>query len=199
MLFNPCSEVSRKLSAYLDGELETNDHAAIKEHLAACAGCGAEFRRLSAVDSGLRQLPDITPDPFFTAKVLAAARALDRSQGPFFRFLRIPVPAMAVMVAFIMINLFTFVFNINAMENAHRRGLVRSIAAQLVKPPSIINPLALARLCGECNKYMCRCMHEAGKRSICPCKDCRMEKTPKRDEPGKNGGMKHMEEQINVR
>jgi hypothetical protein len=120
-------------------------------------------------------LPDITPDPFFAAKATAAAKALNENRAPLLRFLRIPMPAMALMISFILLNLFTFAFNTNAMENGMRRELARKVVAQLAKPASIINPLALARLCGECSKYMCLCMHEAGKKGICPCKNCEME------------------------
>jgi len=194
MLFNPCSKIGRKLSAYLDGELAAADQAAVKEHLSVCADCAAELRRLSVINSGIKQLPSITPTPFFAAKVSAAARAMNEHRATFRRFLRIPVPAMAVMVTFILINLFTFAFNINAMENGPRRELARKVVAQLAKPASMINPLALARLCGECNKYMCLCMHEAGKKSICPCKNCEMGKMQKQTEPGKPAAMGNMGE-----
>ena len=193
MLFDPCSNITRKLSAYLDGELVPKELSAIKEHLDSCTGCAGELRRLSAVNSGIQQLPEVTPSPFFAARVSAAARALNVYHGPFLRFLRVPVPAMAVMVSFILINIFTFAFNINAMENGSRRELARKVVAQLAKPASLINPVAVARLCGECSKYMCLCMHEAGKKSLCPCKDCEMEKMQKQGEAGKAGEMGNME------
>ena len=179
MLFNDCSSIHRKLSAYIDGELAPGDQAAVKTHLANCPVCAAELLRISAVDSGIKQLPEVTPSPFFAAKVAAAARSLHDRPAPLLRFLRFPVPAMAVLTAFILFNIFTFAFNINAMENGPRRELARKVVAQLADPPSMINPVALARLCGECSKYMCLCMHETGKKSICPCKDCKMGKEQK--------------------
>jgi hypothetical protein len=194
MPFDTCSEITLKLSAYIDGELTPADRAAVKEHLAQCPGCTGELSRLSAIDAGINRLPEITPNPFFTARVSAAARAMSEYHGPFRRFLRIPIPAMAVLVTFILVNLFTFAFNINAMENGPRRELARKMVTQLAKPASMINPLALARLCGECKKYMCLCMHEAGKKNICPCKDCERKKTEKQAEPGKAGTMENMED-----
>ena len=182
MLFDPCAKIDKKLSAYLDGELAPEARAAVTAHLAACAACAEELRRLSAVDAAITALPAAKPSPFFAAKVAAAARALDEYPAPLRRFLLLPVPAMAVMVSFILINIFTFTFNINAMENGPRRELARKVVAQLARPASILNPVALARLCGECSEYMCLCMQEAGKKSMCPCKDCQMEKT--RQEPG---------------
>jgi len=190
---NTCN-FRRKLSAYLDGELAAADREAVKAHLDACADCTGELLRLSSVDAGLRVIPGIETPPFFAAKVTAAARSMDEYRGPLRWFLRMPVPAMAVMVTFILINLFTFAFNINAMENGPRRELARKVVAQLTKPASLINPVAVARLCGECSRYMCLCMHEAGKKSICPCKDCKMEKIQDQDEAGKTGNTGSMEE-----
>ena len=188
-----CLEVSRKLSAYLDGALEPESRAAVEAHLPACNQCAGELRLMSELDTDMKRLPSVEPSPFFTARVMAAVRSMGRENISLRRFLRLPVPAMAIMVSFILINLFTFAFNINAMENGPRRELARKIASQLAKPASIINPLALARLCGECNKYMCLCMHESGKKSICPCKNCEMKKVADQAETGKTMNMENME------
>jgi len=191
MRFNTCSKTNRKLSAYIDGELSVNDQAAIKAHLDDCAACAEELRRINAVNAGIKNLPAVTPSPYFAAKVTAAARALGGYHGPSRRFLRFPVPVMAALSAFILFNILTFAFNINAMENGPRRELARKVMAQFAKPASIINPVALARLCGECSKYMCLCMHEAGRKNQCPCKDCEMGKMDKRSG---TGAVENMEE-----
>ena len=181
-----CSRISQKLSAYLDGELTAQDRAEVKAHLAGCAACAGELHGLTAADAGLRGLPVIEPSPFFAARTAAAARALKEYHGPFLRFLRFPVPAAAALTAFMLFNLFTFAFNINAMENGPRRAIARQVMAQLARPASLINPVAVARLCGECSKYMCLCMHEAGKTNMCPCKDCEMGKKAAAEGAGAN-------------
>ena len=193
MLFDTCAKIDKKLSAYLDAELAPEDRAAVAAHLAACAVCAGELRRLTAADAALKALPAIIPSPFFAAKVSAAARALNEYHGPFRRFLRVPVPAMAILVSFILVNIFTFTFNINAMENGPRRELARKVVAQFSRPASMLNPVALARLCGECSEYMCLCMHEAGKKSMCPCKDCEMDRTQRETAPGTPAAMESME------
>lgn len=166
-----------RLSAYLDGELAPAESGVVKAHLAACPACAAALEGLSAADSALRALPPAAePPPFFSARVAAAARGLNEYHGPFRRLLRFPLPAAAALTAFLLFNIFTFAFNINAMENGLRREIARKVVAQLARPASLINPVAVARLCGECSKYMCLCMHEAGKKSLCPCKDCGMDK-----------------------
>ena len=191
MPIEDCSGISRKLSAFLDGELNERDREAVKAHLEACASCSEELRLFRAADSGLRALPAAEPPPFFAARVAAAARALNKYHGPFRRFVLYPVPAAAALTAFIIFNIFTFAFNINALENGPRRELTRKVVTQLAKPASLLNPVAVARLCGDCSKYMCLCMHEAGKRSLCPCKDCEMDKA-------EAGGTMNMEGEHNV-
>ncbi len=181
-----CNFASRSLSAYLDGELPVAEAEALRTHLLSCAACSAALQELAAADKSLKSVPAAEPPPFFAARVAAAARAMNEYHGPFRRFLRFPVPAMAALTAFIVFNIFTFAFNINAMENGPRRELTRKVVAQLAKPASLINPVAVARLCGECSKYMCLCMHEAGKQSICPCEDCEIKKAAA---GGENTGM----------
>lgn len=189
-----CRKTLRELSAYMDGELGAAESGAVKKHLAVCEACACELRAAAERDAEIKRLPEVEPGPFFAARVLAAVRSMKEYRGPLWRFLRFPVPAMAVLVTFILINIFTFAFNINAMENGPRRELARKVVAQLAKPASMINPLALARLCGECNKYMCLCMHEAGKKSICPCKNCEMGKMQKQTQPEKPATMGNMGE-----
>lgn len=184
-----CGGISR-LPAYLDGELNETDREAVKAHLASCASCAEELRRFAAADAALRSLPVPEPPPFFAARVTAAARALNAYHGPFRRFLLFPVPAAAALTAFIIFNIFTFAFNINALENGPRRELARKVVTQLAKPASLLNPVAVARLCGECSKYMCLCMHEAGKAAMCPCEDCEMKKA---DGPAENKEGHHVD------
>jgi len=185
-----CRKTQRALSAYMDGELDAAESGAVKDHLAVCEACACELRKAAEKDAELKRLPGAEPGPFFAARVMAAVRSMKEYRGPLWRFLRFPVPAMATLTAFIILNIFTFAFNINAMENGPRREITRKVVMQLAKPASIINPVALARLCGECSRYMCLCMHEAGKKNICPCKDCEMERESGAAAPG---GMDHME------
>lgn len=188
-----CEKIQRELSAYMDGELGAAESGAVKEHLTVCEACSCQLREAAERDAELKRLPEAEPGPFFAARVMAAVRSMKEYRGSLRRFLRFPVPAMAALTAFILLNIFTFAFNINAMENGPRREIARKVVMQLAKPASVINPVALARLCGECSKYMCLCMHEAGKKSNCPCKDCEMEKERAAGGAAAPGGMDHME------
>ncbi len=50
---NPCESRGR-LSAYLDGELTAEQHAAVQRHLAACAECASVLDDLRRISAGLR-------------------------------------------------------------------------------------------------------------------------------------------------
>ncbi|MDA8131107.1 MAG: zf-HC2 domain-containing protein [Elusimicrobia bacterium] len=168
-----CENISRRLSAYMDGELPEREREAAESHLASCAACSEELASLRAASAAVSALPRVEPPPFFAARTAAAAKALNGA-GPLRAFLRFPLPAAAVLTAFIIFNIFAFARDIDAMENGQRRELTHKVVSQLVRPSTLINPVAVARLCSECTDFMCQCMHEAGKQSICPCKNCRM-------------------------
>jgi len=167
-----CLKTEKNLSAYMDGALNAKTREELDSHISMCAACAKELGFLSKVDAEIQRLPAVEPSPFFAARVLAGARVVNQTGVSLRRFLRLPVPAMAMMVTVILLNIFTFAFNINAMENGTRREITGKIVEQFAKPASVINPVALARFCGECSKYMCRCAHKAGMKCDCPCKNC---------------------------
>lgn len=167
-----CRKALRNLSAYMDGELGAAESGAVKEHFAVCENCACELRAATERDTELKRLPEAEPGPFFSDRVMAAVRSMNEYREHLRRFLRFPVPAMATLIAFIFLNIFAFALNVNAMENGPRLAIARKVVTQLIRPASLINPVAVARLCGECSTYMCGCMHEAGKQALCPCKGC---------------------------
>jgi len=64
------------LSAYLDGELTTEEHRAVAAHLEACETCRSEFAATASARASLRSLPQIEPpaalfviDRDFTAQI----------------------------------------------------------------------------------------------------------------------------------
>jgi len=68
------------LSALLDGALSPAARGAVESHLAGCAPCRAEQRRLSGALSTLARLPAAPgPSPYFAARL--AARLADQPRG----------------------------------------------------------------------------------------------------------------------
>lgn len=64
-----CSEVKRKLSAYLDGEVSGADKKEIAEHLTTCEDCQEELTALSSVSDALVVLGGIEVPPYFMTRV----------------------------------------------------------------------------------------------------------------------------------
>ena len=55
-----CDQAQRQLSALLDGELSPQAQAGLREHLAACPACRAQWEELAALDQRLRRpLPSL--------------------------------------------------------------------------------------------------------------------------------------------
>src|SRR5215208_6305806 len=63
---NPAGHASAELlSAYLDGQVGTDEAAVVERHLAECAGCADELRGLDAVRALLVRLPALRPPRSF--------------------------------------------------------------------------------------------------------------------------------------
>lgn len=66
-----CKDISSMLSPYLDGVLNSDEHAEVQVHLACCPQCKAELEELKAVMLLLQELPEMTPPVDFREKLLA--------------------------------------------------------------------------------------------------------------------------------
>lgn len=69
-----CAEVTLKLSAYMDGELDPSTARAVAGHLDACSACGKEFEAFSRVDGLVRALPRADLPEGFAAALASRAR-----------------------------------------------------------------------------------------------------------------------------
>ena len=81
-----CEMAQRKLSAYLDGELDAALHQVLAGHLRQCPECREELEELGGVDTLLRSLPRYHPTADFAQVVVS--RVQDRvAPGPSRHFL----------------------------------------------------------------------------------------------------------------
>lgn len=75
-----CDDVQRRLTAYLDGELEGDRGSAIRGHLRGCEACRLAAHDEAALRDGLRALPPVDPPASLWAGVqrqLAEAEVAD--------------------------------------------------------------------------------------------------------------------------
>lgn len=77
-----CDQARPKLSELLDGKLPARAAAALKGHLASCAGCRREKALLALAVEGLSLLPARRPAAGFDSRVLAAAAAARARTAP---------------------------------------------------------------------------------------------------------------------
>lgn len=91
--------VKRKLSAYLDGELNEAGRRQVRAHLHSCDACAEEERNLRQILKTLDILPEADAQPFLYTRIRSRLDAGERNQGSeiWQRFL-IPFSSAAVIV-----------------------------------------------------------------------------------------------------
>jgi hypothetical protein len=68
-----CSQIRRKLSAFMDNELDDETSSLIGPHIERCPGCQEYFGKLRKMDGLVYGLPKIEPGPDFASRVVSAA------------------------------------------------------------------------------------------------------------------------------
>ncbi|MBN2380172.1 zf-HC2 domain-containing protein [candidate division WOR-3 bacterium] len=95
----------KRLSAYLDGELNENLRQEIKIHLEVCKYCQGLVAELKTVSQSLEILEDLDPTPFFSKRV--RSKVLEKTQVRGWR--KVMVPALASTAAALSIILGGFI------------------------------------------------------------------------------------------
>jgi hypothetical protein len=68
-----CSEMQENLSAYLDGELDPGEEAALKSHLEGCESCRKEFESLRSTVELVRSVPRVQAPAVLKQRLTSAA------------------------------------------------------------------------------------------------------------------------------
>ncbi len=92
-----CSQVKKRLSAFLDNEVTAEENSQISEHLKSCIHCTKELESLSQVSDFLNVMDEVDVSPYFMVRLKQRIRS-ESSKGfirlPFFESIkRIAVPA----------------------------------------------------------------------------------------------------------
>lgn len=77
-----CRQAGRKISAYLDHELDAESVRELEFHLRQCAECCQYLDEFRGIDAMVLTLPEIEPDTDFAAKILGMAGKSAGSQVP---------------------------------------------------------------------------------------------------------------------
>src|SRR4030067_1882706 len=65
-----CRAVQRKLSAYQDKELKSEEYEQVKKHLLSCQSCREQYQNFERVWQTLGGLGEIQPDPWFYGQLV---------------------------------------------------------------------------------------------------------------------------------
>ncbi len=100
--------VEPMLSAYLDGELTTQDRHAVRAHLDACEACRTELASLQSLSTLLAA--EVEPDPGFLARFRANRDRVIENAMPWLVWRRlalrlVPVAMAAIVVALAVLGL----------------------------------------------------------------------------------------------
>jgi len=118
-----CRSIRKRLSAYQDGELKSEEQARIKLHLQECPACGQQYVELERAWQSLGALPDIYPGPEFYSKLQQKmAEQSGRISWSRFRtlFRLAPVPAAAF--ALLLVGILTGTYLGNALVGGGLRS-----------------------------------------------------------------------------
>jgi len=97
-----CRTFQREISSFVDAELAPAAADALREHLAQCPECRSRYERVAALNSALRAMPMVQPQPDLAGEVKAriaraAARRDERSAVP--NWIGASLAAMIILLA----------------------------------------------------------------------------------------------------
>ena len=102
-----CADVLERLDAWIDGDLDDAEAAAVKAHVDQCESCQAEQQLAETVVAELRALPefDVPERVLQTVRKKALSTFAERLRAFFDDLVSRPVPALAAVAAVVLIFL----------------------------------------------------------------------------------------------
>ena len=85
------TEIRRNLSAYLDDAVSPDEKAEIEAHLTRCGSCRQALGDLERTVGHLKNLPEVEPPPWLTARIMAHVRDAAEPQPGFWRRIFLPL------------------------------------------------------------------------------------------------------------
>lgn len=157
-----CEDIIKKLSPYLDNEVEENLKIEIQSHLKTCLNCRQEYETLVKNAKFMLKFPEIEPSPYFVQQTLAKIRSAGKERKGF--FIWVPVPAMAVMILILLFYFVPFALKVSALEPTARNKIYVHCFESAVKGSHILGPVSFKRFCKKSCDILCEC-------KMCPMHD----------------------------
>ncbi len=70
-----CNDIQEKLSAYIDGDISSEERMLIEEHLKSCQQCNETLAEMKKTTECVRDLGDIEPPAWLTQKIMTKIRS----------------------------------------------------------------------------------------------------------------------------
>lgn len=150
-----CDDVLKKLSPYLDNEVDENTMVKIQSHLKTCLQCRQEYEILAENTKFMLNLPEIEPSPYFVQQTLAKIRIAGKERKGFFVW--VSVPAMTVLILILMSYFVLFEVKVAAIEPQVRKKIYAHCFESAVKGSHILTPISFKRFCKKCCDILCEC------------------------------------------
>jgi hypothetical protein len=108
-----CKGIREKLSAYLEGDLPSEEKRLIEAHLNSCQQCSSAVEDLGKTGEFLKNLEEVEPPAWMTKKIMARVRAEQEKKRGIFQKLfyplhiKVPIEALAtVLIAVLAVYVF---------------------------------------------------------------------------------------------
>ncbi|MBN2620494.1 zf-HC2 domain-containing protein [candidate division WOR-3 bacterium] len=96
-----CSEIQKKLSAYLDNEVSQTEKGTIEAHLASCSACQHALQAFSMVNDELKLVPGMEVPPYFATRLKQRMKDLHRGAPALGRIRQFALPGFTVILTLI--------------------------------------------------------------------------------------------------
>ena len=127
-----CQEIQKNLSSYLEGLLSSEEKKLVEGHLPSCAQCTASLAELKKTKDLLRNLDDVEPPPWLTAKIMARVREEKEQRASFLKKLFFPFHIKVPLQALSVILVGVIVFQVYRLVEPERKG------THAPSPPSLV-------------------------------------------------------------
>ncbi len=173
-----CKKVKRKLSAYLDNELNNKEKQFIYEYLQNCEFCQNELNSLLQQDRYLKQLDSIEPPSDFVLKFWQKVKSLKQIEIKKLDTIEninphwLTIPAMNILIVLIVFHLFSFSFAVSAKSQDLRNQIIQCTIKRFVINSHLLNPISVLNFCQDCCEILCKCAQNQGVSLKCICGRC---------------------------
>lgn len=173
-----CRKVKRKLSAYLDNELNSKVKQFISQHLQKCEHCQNELNSLLQQDKYLLQLETIEPSSDFRVKFWQKVDSLEQVEirkvdtGKIPSLTWLPIPAMSILIVLIIFHLFSFSFAVSIKSQDLRNQIIQCAIEKFAVHSYLLNPVTILSFCQDSYEVLCKCGQNQRVHSKCICGRC---------------------------